>query len=111
MDVAYHPAARQELAALPKGERSAMLHAVEKLVSLGDRLPFPHCSAVRESRLWELRPRGGRSPWRAFYRRVGDIMVIGAIGPDAQQDAAGFRRAAAAAEQRITDVEEGQGEP
>ncbi|TAK35203.1 MAG: hypothetical protein EPO21_07055 [Chloroflexota bacterium] len=109
MDVAYHPAAREELAGLPRGERLAMLHAAEKLQTLGEQLPFPHCSALRQARQWELRPRGGRSPWRAFYRRVGGAMVIGAIGPDAKQEAAGFRRAVVVAERRIEEIEAEQG--
>ena len=105
MKVAYHRAARQELAALPRGERLALLHAVEKLEALGEQLPFPHCSAVKQSRLWELRPRGGTSPWRALYSRTGDCMVIWAVGPDAKKDAVGFRRAVLLAEQRIGDTE------
>ena len=108
MKVAYHPAARQELAALPRGERLALLHAVEKLQALGEQLPFPHCSAVKQSRLWELRPRGGRSPWRALYSRLSERMVIWAVGPDAKKDAVGFRRAVGLAEQRAAESERAQ---
>lgn len=35
-------------------------------------------SACRPCR---LRPRGGRSPWRALYRCAGDVFVIAAIAP------------------------------
>jgi hypothetical protein len=43
----------------------------------------------------------GRSPWRAFYRRIGDLLVIGAIGPEANVDRPGFRRATTRAEDRL----------
>ena len=57
---------------LPKDEQAALDHAVEKLAALGPRLPYPHQSAVQGQRgLRELRPRGGRSPWRALYERRG----------------------------------------
>lgn len=63
MDVAFHPEAAAELGALPDPEKLAMDHAIEKLEALGDRLPFPHTSAVKGAdRLRELRPRAGRSP-------------------------------------------------
>ena len=54
----------------------------------------------------ELRPRAGRSPWRAFFRRVGDTMVIGGIGPEAGVDPQGFRRATAAATGRLDAIEQ-----
>jgi hypothetical protein len=47
-----------------------MWRAVDKLRELGPHLPFPHASAVRGNEgagLRELRPRAGRSPWRAIY--------------------------------------------
>lgn len=47
-------------------------------------LGFHHTSAVQGfAGLRELRPRAGRSPWRAMYQRVGDVFVIAAIGPEA----------------------------
>jgi hypothetical protein len=71
-----------------------MLHAVDKLKALGPRLPYPHQSSVRGAHgLRELRPRGGRSPWRAFYQRHGNVFVIGAVGPEAQVDQRGFDKA------------------
>jgi len=71
-----------------------MDHAVDKLEAFGPRLPFPHQSDVRDAPgLRELRPRAGRSPWRALYTRIQDEFVIAAIGPEAQVDGRGFRRA------------------
>src|SRR5215475_7578656 len=43
----------------------------DEAARLGPILPFPHQSAVRGSNLRELRPRSGRSAWRALYRHVG----------------------------------------
>jgi hypothetical protein len=85
--VHFLPAARDELDSLPVPERRAMDHAVEKLQALGAQLPFPHSSHVEGAvKLFELRPRAGRSPWRAFYRQVGAAMVIAAIGPETNVD-------------------------
>ncbi len=105
MEVAYIPDAEIELNRLETRERVAMLNVVEKLEQLGERLPYPHSSAVKNTKLRELRPRAGRSQWRAFYRRVGDLLVIGAVGPEANVDSRGFARAVVAAEQRITEFE------
>jgi hypothetical protein len=104
--VAYFPEAEAELNALSIRERSALLAAIEKLQSFGDRLPYPHTSAVQGARatLRELRPRAGRSQWRAFYRRVGNVIVIGAIGPEARANPKGFQRAVEAALERLADT-------
>ena len=99
--VRYHPDAKAEEDDLPPLEQIAMTNVVMKLGALGPILPFPHQSAVRGSNLRELRPRGGRSAWRALYRRVGDAFVIGAIGPEAQSDKRGFDRAVALAGRRL----------
>jgi hypothetical protein len=82
-----------------------MNHAVEKLIALGPQLPFPHQSSVRGAGegLRELRPRGGRSPWRAIYRREGDAFWIGAVGPEAEADPHGFDRAVRAARRRLDE--------
>ncbi len=52
-------------------EALAVVTAVDKLQQLGTILRFPHCShgnhVQGSEHLWELRPRSGRSPWRAFY--------------------------------------------
>ncbi|WP_433116471.1 type II toxin-antitoxin system RelE/ParE family toxin [Micromonospora sp. CA-246542] len=105
--VLYHPEAMVERDALPAAERAAIDHAVEKLESLGPNLGYPHSSNVPSAvNLRELRPRGGRSRWRAFYSGVGAAFVIGAIGPEAGVHRRGFARAVVAAEERIKDVEE-----
>lgn len=57
-----------------------MQDALKKLEQYGDRLPFPHSSKVVGRDLRELRPRAGRSPWGAFYRRIGQT-TAGAIAP------------------------------
>ena len=111
MDVVYHPDTETELDLLPPAERAAMLHAVEKLDAIGDQLPFPHSSGVKGTQLRELRPRGGRSPWRAIYRRVGRLMVVLAIAPEAQRDKAGFDRAVRTAEDRLTALRDEGNEP
>jgi hypothetical protein len=65
------------------------------------------CGGARNLR--ELRPRGGRSPWRAFYRRIGEALVIGAIGPEARVDGRGFSHAVEMAEARLDRVESAVG--
>jgi len=106
MEVYFHPAARAELNKLSTAEQRAVDHAVEKLEALGSQLPFPHASKVRAAAtLFELRPRAGRSAWRAFYRQVGDIMVVAAIGPEARVDARGFARSVRAAQERLGALE------
>lgn len=105
--VVYLPEARAELEALPGAERAAVINAVEKLQALGETLGYPHTSAVRGTvGLRELRPRSGRSPWRAFYRRIGGVLVIGAIGSEAQHDRRAFDRAVRRAEERLREVED-----
>lgn len=106
IEVRFHPEAEREFATMPAPEKVAMQSAVEKLKALGDRLPFPHSSKVRGGeKLRELRPRAGRSPWRAFYRRIENAMVIGAIGPEAESNRHGFARSVSSAEQRLDEVE------
>jgi hypothetical protein len=57
-------------------------------------------------RLRELRPRAGRSAWRALYRQVGEVFVVAAVGPEARSDPRGFERAVRRALQRLADLEE-----
>jgi hypothetical protein len=100
--VEWHAHAIEELMRLPKDEQAALDHAVEKLATLGPQLPYPHQSAVRGQRgLRELRPRGGRSRWRALYKRRGSAFVIAAIAPEAEVDPRGFDRAARLARRRL----------
>lgn len=102
----YLPEASHEEARLPARERDALARAVEKLELFGTALGYPHSSAVRgATNLRELRPRAGRSPWRALYRIVGDHAVIAAVGPEAQHDPKGFRRACRNANDRIEQRE------
>ena len=107
--VGYLPAAAQERDKLPGAERAALYNAVRKLESLGPALPYPHSSDVRgAANLRELRPRAGRSPWRALYRRVGDRFVLAAIAPDGKSDPRGFAAACEIAAERLKEMEEGQ---
>lgn len=90
-------------------EKVGLMNAEAKLAAFGPNLPHPHSSAVRGAdRLRELRPRGGRSPWRALYRQVGDEFVIAAVGPEALVDPRGFITACRRAEQRLADFEKQQ---
>lgn len=57
-------------------------------------------------KLRELRSRGGRSTVRALYRQIGEVLVIGAFGPEAESDLKGFRKTCRLAESRLDDVEE-----
>lgn len=103
------PEAEQELAALDEREQDAMQNALAKLEAFGPQLPWPHSSDVKSYRaLRELRPRQGRSRWRAFYRQVGSAMVIGAIGPEAEVEGREFRRAAQQAQDRLDKVQFGR---
>lgn len=107
MKVVYLPGVLQELKGLPPNERNAMVTAFEKLGAFGDQLGAPHSSQVQGTRLRELRPRQGRFPWRAFYQRIGDAMVVAVICPEAQTDRRGFSRGIAAAHDRLDLYNEG----
>lgn len=90
---------------LPSKERVALSNAVEKLKAMGPNLLAPHQSNVEgATSLRELRPRAGRSPWRGFYRRIGDVFVIAAVGPEAQEDRRRFDQAVKAAQRRLDEV-------
>ncbi len=109
--VEYLPEADRERGTLPERERAALYNAVEKLRTLGPDLGFPHSSAVREAPgLRELRPRAGRSPWRALYRIIGDEAVIAAVGPEAEHDPKRFQRACRDAIDRLDEWEGGSDE-
>lgn len=98
------PEAEAELAALPLREEQALANGIEKLAVMHDRLGFPHTSAVRGAPgLRELRPRRGKSRWRAFYGYVAGLPVVGAVGPEAEVDRLGFMRAVRVAEERIDE--------
>lgn len=110
-EVLWHPLAEAERAGIPDAtERVAIQHVADKLELLGSRLPAPHSSAVRGDLgkgLRELRPRGGRSPWRPIYRQVGSkSFVILAVGPEYETNKRGFDRAVANAAARFAELEE-----
>lgn len=110
MEVLVHPAAAEEYWGLPDREQDAMDNAIEKLRALGERLGYPHSSGVKAAvGVRELRPRAGRSPWRAFYRHIGDAMVIGAFGPEAKVNSRGFQAAVEHATNRLAEFETKEG--
>lgn len=105
--VLYLPEAEDERADLPPRERAAVDNAADKLKNVGPRLGPPHASSVLGwEDLRELRPRAGKSPWRALYRQVGDPYIIAAIAPEAKKDRRGFDRACGAAIERLMKLEE-----
>jgi hypothetical protein len=109
--VLYLPQAQVERSKLPARERVAVDRAVEKLEALGAQLPYPHSSHVQQAdNLRELRPRGGNSPWRALYRKIGDVFVIAAVCPEAQQDRRKFDRGCDDAADRLAELEAGEDE-
>lgn len=104
MEIRIHPGARAEFLALDERERRAMRNALDKLSVLGHAIGYPHASKVRGAdRLWELRPRAGRSRSRAFYRLTSEGIMVAAFGPEAGVDLQGFRRSVSRAEQRLRE--------
>ena len=104
----YLPEAEQERKALVPKERAALINAEAKLATFGPALPYPHSSAVRGAdRLRELRPRSGRSRWRALYRQVGAEFIVAAVGPEAVADPQGFAAACRRAEARLAQAKRG----
>jgi hypothetical protein len=82
--VIYDPEAVVELvsAVKSKEELRAIFNAVQKLRELGERLCPPHMKPLQgepAGGLRELRPRQGRSDWRALYCRQRSAYVILAI--------------------------------
>lgn len=105
--VLYLPEAEEERRLLPAAEKAAVINADRKLEALGPQLPYPHSSAVKGAdRLRELRPRGGRSPWRALYRQIGEVFVVAAVTPEAQVDGRRFETGCRVAERRLSQIEE-----
>jgi hypothetical protein len=79
--VIYDPDAVDEFVTVVKSKEGhrAIINAVLKPRELGERLEPPHMKPLQgagASGLRELRPRQGRSDWRAIYRRAGSIYVI-----------------------------------
>lgn len=108
MELLYLPGVRAELSELPPAERKAMINALDKLSMLGADLGYPHTSQVKGTTLRELRPRAGRSPWRAFYQRHRDVVLIAAIGPEAHHDPRRFGHTIATARDRLEQLETGR---
>lgn len=106
--VVYLPEAAGEYRDLPRREQAALDNAIAKLAVIGPNLGYPHTSDVRAvPEIRELRPRAGRSPWRAFYRQATEAtVVIAAVGPEAQHDPKRFRRACRNAATRLAEREE-----
>lgn len=103
----YQAEAVAEREALVPREKAALINAEAKLAVLGPKLPYPHSSAVKGAdRLRELRPRGGRSPWRALYRQIGNEFVFGAVGPEAEADPSGFAATCRRAEARLALIQD-----
>lgn len=101
--------AAQERNELSSHDRVALAHAVEKLELCGAQLPAPHQkNVVGADRVRELRPRAGRSQFRAFYRQIERWMVIGAVGPEYGVNPKGFRSAVRQAEDRLKAFEEAE---
>ncbi len=80
--VIYDPDAVAEFvtAVKSKEEQKGIINAVLKLRELGERLEPPHMKPLQGAAgLRELRPKQGRSDWRAVYCRCGVIYVIVAV--------------------------------
>ena len=98
-EVVYHTDAEAERNKLPKRERTAVAHVVEKLEALGPDLPFPHQSAVRggKSSVRELRPRGVRGAPGAHFTAASATCLLFSLSARRQRATAGvlvglFRR-------------------
>jgi len=102
--VQWHPEAEEELMQLPRDEQLALDHAVGKLAAIGPALPYPHQSAVKAGQgLRELRPRGGRSRWRALYDRRGNTFMITTVAPETQVDQQKFDQTVRIARRRLKE--------
>jgi hypothetical protein len=107
--VLRHPACQAELDDLHRRDRReglAVENVIAKLEAMGQALPHPHQSDVRQAvGLRELRPRQGRSPNRIFYRNYEDASVLAALGPEAEHDKRGFDRAVQTALERLDEID------
>jgi hypothetical protein len=69
-------------AAKSKDANRSIFNVVLKLREMGERLAPPHMKPLHGAAaggLRELRPKQGRSDWRAIYRRAGSAYVILAV--------------------------------
>jgi hypothetical protein len=65
-----------------KDANRSIFNAVLKLREMGERLAPPHMKSLQgttASGLRELRPKQGKSDWRAIYWRAGSVYVILAV--------------------------------
>lgn len=100
--VIYDPDAVNELVILVKSKEAhrSLMNAVLKLRELGEWLEPPHMKPLQgpaASGLRELRPKQGRSDWRAIYRRASSIYVILAVDRHSNYEALIARAQARAA--------------
>ncbi len=105
--VDYHKEALKERdKMLIDNDKTALRAAVRKLELFGSRLPFPHQSKVVGSKvLRELRPKAGRSAFRALYAQVGrERFAVVAICSEAQHDRRAFNRGVKQGEMRLKEV-------
>lgn len=104
-DVLWHPEAEDEAAGLVSKESVAIENAIEKLRSAGVKLDKRHSDHVGDG-LWELRPRAGRSPWRAIYKRIGETtFVILAVCPEYEENKKGFNKGLKDAAKRFAELD------
>lgn len=81
-----------------RGDRKAVLNAVQKLRDVGPDLPSPHMKSLKGSAdLFELRPKQGACEVRPIYARLGQRFVVMAVAAKKKD----FDRALAAAEDRL----------
>jgi phage-related protein len=67
------------IAVKSKEEKKALLNVIDKLEALGEQLAPPHMKPLGgegAAGLRELRPRQGRSDWRAIYKRIGEKAYV-----------------------------------
>jgi len=48
----------------------------------------------------------GRGAWQVFYRRLGVVFLVAAVGSEAEADPRGFRRAVAEAVAKMEEAED-----
>lgn len=100
--VVYQDDAVAELNSIKsKQDRKKILTIVSLLKGANGKLTEPHVKKVQgATKLFELRPGGGKTLWRPLYARIAGSLVILAIGPEAQADQSGFDSAVSRAQRR-----------
>lgn len=104
--VLYHPDAVKKFEEFKeKKVRRAILTVVAVLGQTGPKCIEPHSKKIEGAKkLRELRPSGGQSIVRPIYfqRSEGEFIIL-AIGPEAENDASGFKSAVKRATTRAFD--------